>query len=322
MSIKMKLSPNTPIQTNPVSGTVSIDWNLSDTFYTTISTNCSISFINPNLGKEIILSITNSSSNTINLTWPPGIIGAENSIPTGVTKTIKISYATSTGMGIYGTIIATTESSNILHPELLPKTFTSNGTFTIPSTVTTFYITCYPACGGGGGGGGTTYGVVGGGGGGGGYGANIIRQAVSTSPNTVYNIIIGQGGAGASGSTVSAGSGSSGGTTTITQGATIIMSAPGGTGGGGGAGGDYYYMNGGTPPGGYGGTIGGSSGGVGINTNASSGTRINGGAGGVNPLDSSIVGGRGGDTTISQSTGISGKAGSSGSNAKVIIEFS
>ena len=119
--------------------------------------------------------------------------------------------------------------------------FTANGTFTVPSAVTTLWISgC--AGGGGGGGGGGNVGSTGnagsGGGGGGGGGQPVIKTPVSVSPGDSISITIGAGGAGgAAGDTAgtSGSSGGNGGNSVITNSttSTTLLTLTGGGGGGG-----------------------------------------------------------------------------------------
>ena len=122
--------------------------------------------------------------------------------------------------------------------------FTANGTFTVPSAVTTLWISgC--AGGGGGGGGGGNVGSTGnagsGGGAGGGGGQPVIKTPVSVSPGDSISITIGAGGAGgAAGDSAgtSGSSGGNGGNSVITNSttSTTLLTLTGGGGGGGGAG--------------------------------------------------------------------------------------
>jgi hypothetical protein len=84
-------------------------------------------------------------------------------------------------------------SSSIGVSQMNIQVFTSNGTFTVPSSVTQIII---EAWGAGGGGGGScspnAAGAVGGGGGGGAY----IKKSISVIPGQTYTITIGQGGIG------------------------------------------------------------------------------------------------------------------------------
>jgi hypothetical protein len=320
MSIKINLSAYPSITLPTGYSDYTINWTQADIFSINATSNLNLYFSNDTSGKEIILSITNTSSNTITLNWPIKVVGAENTISTQTTKSFKLSKFDNSG-----TIIVTTELSTVLRPELLSKTFTTSGTFTIPQNVTTFYITCYGACGGGGGSGAVnSYGMVGGGGGGGGYGQNVVRTLINTTPGLVYNVNIGSGGGGGgagTGNGGNGGNGQAGGTTTITNNSTTIVTVLGGSGGGGGTGGfgDAYTVI----PGGSGGSLGGTAGHNGFPTNASGYIDYTsyGGAGGVNPLDSSIKGGDGGYVTAHNGQ-TPGHAGNSGSSAKVIIEFS
>lgn len=125
------------------------------------------------------------------------------------------------------------------------KTFTANGTFTVPSGITKVYVRMVG--GGGGGGGGDTV-IKGGGGGAGGYGEMMVDVSATTS----VGITIGGGGAGAS-----VGTGATGGTTYFST----FFNCTGGTGGAenigsGGVGGtcnsDFLNIPGGKGLGGFG----------------------------------------------------------------------
>ena len=71
--------------------------------------------------------------------------------------------------------------------------FTVSGTFTVPSGVTTVFIT---GCGAGGGGGGGSYNA---GGAGGGVGQQVIKYPLTVNAGQAYAVTIGQGGAGHAG---------------------------------------------------------------------------------------------------------------------------
>ncbi|SFN29909.1 Phage tail fibre repeat-containing protein [Izhakiella capsodis] len=129
--------------------------------------------------------------------------------------------------------------------------FTASGSFTVPTGVTTIYLSgC--AAGGGGASGATNSGgksslVGGGGGGGGGAGQSIIKQAFTVTPGQVLTISIGAAGNGAQASTAGGGyNGNNGGNTSVTGLVTLLGGSGGGAGGvvdndyvgGGGAGGD------------------------------------------------------------------------------------
>jgi hypothetical protein len=164
------------------------------------------------------------------------------------------------------------------------QTFTSNGTFTIPTGITAVKIT---VVGGGGGGAGASRislgcctNVNGGGGGGGGGGSAISFLTGLTPGNTLSVTIGGAGSAGSSGP----GNGGSGGNSTVASGTQSIttITANGGSGG--------STPAGGSAGSGAGGAGGGSSSGT-INMTGQggiTGTNASGGAGG-----SSIFGGGG-----------------------------
>lgn len=158
--------------------------------------------------------------------------------------------------------------------------FTSSGTFNVPSTVSSVWVTMV----GGGGGGAALDGAANGGGGG---GSGEYRESVPVfcTPSGTLTVTIGAAGAGTTGP----GSGTAGGTTSVSNG-TLTYSAAGGGGANGttrvgGVGGGINGAAGGGGTGGAGslGTVesadgfGGASGGGGGNTTATAG-----GAGGAN----------------------------------------
>lgn len=124
--------------------------------------------------------------------------------------------------------------------------FTSSGTFTVPSGVTTIYVS---GCGGGGGG---TSGLGGGGG-----AACAVANSYSVSPGTTYTVTIGSGGSGAA-----SGASGAGGATSL--GALLTLAGGGGSnttvGASGGAGGMNGTVNTSSMPGMGGGTIFGTGG--------------------------------------------------------------
>ncbi len=213
--------------------------------------------------------------------------------------------------------------------------FTSSGTFNVPSTVSSVWVTMI----GGGGGGSALAGAANGGGGG---GSGEYRESVPvfcTASGTI-TVTIGAAGAGTTG----AGNGTAGGTTSVNNG-TLTYSAAGGGGGNGTtrAGGVGGGINGGASGGGSGGAgilgtvesadgFGGASGGGGGNTTATAGgagganvgfptpvsggavvsTQAGGGAGGSSPFG---LGGAGGDGGSSGSSPISTAYGAGGGGA-------
>ncbi|HWR93625.1 MAG TPA: GEVED domain-containing protein [Flavobacterium sp.] len=170
------------------------------------------------------------------------------------------------------------------------STFTSTGTWKCPQGVTTIQVEAYGGGGGGGYGGGTNkYG-----GGGGGGGAYIKNNSVTVTPNTTYNIIIGNGGIGGSTSTGVNANGTDGTLTSATFGTTTIIANPGIGGKG--------YNNG--FAGGIGGVGGTSNGGNGA---SGSTTYSGGGGGGAGPIGNGFsatnsIGGNG-------NGGVAGKGG-------------
>lgn len=115
------------------------------------------------------------------------------------------------------------------------QTFTSNGTFTVPTDVTEVFVTI---CGGGGGGGGSAGGGVGtfAGGGGGGSGAQVLIDVpVTVTPGGTCAVTVGPGGAGGTGGSSGGGTGHVGtdGTGSVFVGPSKTIRAAGGAGGGG-----------------------------------------------------------------------------------------
>jgi hypothetical protein len=241
MPFKLSLLPNPSKDFTTI-----IDWSDSNTHYTSSALlNLTITFNNAVDGARITAKIANIGTSTMSITWPLGVFGADTSIAAGTTKIItltKIKNAT------YATLENTCNTS---------KTFTTSGTFTVPTGVTKAIIYITPSTGGGASATNpTTYPNVGISGGGGGYAANTTQQ-ISVTPGLTYAVNVG-----AAGTAGSSSNGGNGGTTTITQGASTLVSVAGGQGG---------LMNG------QAGLLGGS----GIN-------------GGVNPFRTSSIGGTGG----------------------------
>lgn len=120
--------------------------------------------------------------------------------------------------------------------------FDASGTFTVPSWVSTVYVS---GCGGGGGGG--AYASAGSGAGGGGGGASCLKRAVTVTSGAAITVTIGTGGAG--GAVINT-AGTAGGSTSF--GALLTLGGGGGgiPAGGGGAGGAASGGSGGPAPGG------------------------------------------------------------------------
>ena len=177
--------------------------------------------------------------------------------------------------------------------------FTSNGTFTVPSGVTSIAIVCIGA--GGGGGGSDQDDELGGGGGG---GALAYVNNITTTPGQSLTVTVGTGGNNGG----SKQDGSAGGNSSVVLGGTTLCSAGGGQGG-------AIVDNGGA--GGAGGTvITGTGGSGGSGGNAINGTTGNGGGGG----GAGGYSGNGGNGVANNSTatggnGAGGAAGGAGRNA-------
>jgi hypothetical protein len=143
------------------------------------------------------------------------------------------------------------QPNNPVIPGVLGQSFTSSGTFTIPTGVTALKITVVGA-GGGGGGGANGVGPSGSGGGGG----TAIKYLTGVTPGNTLSVAIGALGAGGGSFT----SGGAGGNSTVSSGTQIITSIVGNGGGGGvtgisgapGAGGSFSGQTigvvGGSPP--------------------------------------------------------------------------
>ena len=175
--------------------------------------------------------------------------------------------------------------------------FTANGTFTVPSAVTTIWVS---GCGGGGGGGGgnVLFSTTQGAGGGGGYPGSIaIKNSIAVTPGEVLTITVGAAGVGGArtSSVVNAGNGTAGGSSIVSSGTTNLITLGGGSGGSGATaysitsvfGGFGYTMGLAVPDGvgviGYGGSGGSGpfgSGGGGSSGNGASGSGSGGGGGG------------------------------------------
>ncbi len=206
------------------------------------------------------------------------------------------------------------------------QTFTSSGTFTVPTGVTSVKVTL--AGGGAGGGGGQRRaasspgcGCGGGGGGGGGGGQYLQDQVVSVTPGQNITVTVGSGGAGGTGGgsadqiapSGSAGESSSFGSLVTAAGGSGgngANSTTGGAGGGAGGAGGTAGSSGGSGPGGSGGAGGNSQGtggaGVGGDTLGNAGGNYGGGG----------SGGGGG------STGNNGQAGGNGAPGYLLVEWS
>jgi hypothetical protein len=210
--------------------------------------------------------------------------------------------------------------------------FTANGTFTVPSAVTTIWVSGWGGGGGGGGGNALSTSAQGGGGGGAYPGEIAIKNPIAVTPGEVLTITVGAGGAGGAGtsSLANAGNGTAGGSSIVSSGNTNLLALAGGSGGSGATaysttsvfGGSGYTMglavfsiaNSTTSPDG-GGVVGfGGAGGGGAFGSGGSGN--SGGGNGGNGTGNGTGGGGGGG--ISNSGSGNGGAGSPG---LIIIEW-
>ncbi len=183
--------------------------------------------------------------------------------------------------------------------------FTANGTFSVPSYVSTIWVSGCAGGGGGAGGGGTvgsTGYVGGGGGGGGGAGESLLRSAYTVAAGDSLSITIGAAGAGGAGgaNTGTAGTaGTAGGNTVLTNTTTSTTLFTLSGGGGGNGGGGQASTSAGLTKGGAGGgsNVGYPQGGIGSDGNYEG----NGGDGGAN-----LFGGGGGRGRAATGTGVNG----------------
>lgn len=175
--------------------------------------------------------------------------------------------------------------------------FSTNGTFTVPSGISTIYIT--GGGGGGGGGAGAASSTGANSGGGGGAGAAINKSAFSVTPGATITITIGSAG---SAGTFSGGGGGVGGTGTSTIVGTLVTILAG--------------QGGGSPGGGLAGGSGGTAGSSGssLNTNPTPAAfGLAGGTGGGNIVGG--VGGSGGGNSSSPTSGLYGGGGGGGNSS-------
>ena len=210
--------------------------------------------------------------------------------------------------------------------------FTSNGTFTVPSGITTIYVSGWAGGGGGGAGGGGDSSFYGGGGGGGSAGQSIFRAPYSVTPGASINITIGSAGLGGTGGTSTGPNGTNGGDTIIGSLVTLTKGS-GGNGGGNVSSGNPAGGTGGTgyPNGSYGSdgnkTVACGNGGPGASCPFGGGGgsgRAEAGAGsnksGANAFGYG-AGGGGGGGLYSGSTSTNGGNGGKGAPGLVIIEY-
>ena len=227
------------------------------------------------------------------------------------------------GQAVVAPATASNESVNLgqLFIGNRKSVFTANGTFTVPSAVTTIWVS---GCGGGGGGGGgnvlstTAQGA----GGGGGYPGEIaIKNPIAVTPGEVLTITVGAAGAGGAGtsSLANAGNGTAGGSSIVSSGNTNLLTLAGGSGGSGATAYSSTSVFGGT---GY--TMGLAVFSITGSTTAPDGGGVigYGGAGGSGPFGTGGgSGGSGGGNGSGGGGGGSGSGGRSGSPGLIIIEW-
>jgi hypothetical protein len=246
----------------------------------------------------------------------------------GAPATIGTAYITARTANSSFTIQSTsnTDVSNvawwIVEPDI---TFTANGTFVVPSGVTTIYIDGVGGAGGGGGGGGDNLAGnnSGAGGGGGGAGEYIPSSGFTVVPGETLTITVGTGGAGGAFGTSVGGLSTDGGNGSVTtiSGSTsgVIFTANGGTKGLRGHNTTADAVNQAAGTGGAGGTgsttTGHTNGNAGATGTAGANTNTNkaGGAGGIGPTGGNLnTGGTGGTGNGGGANGTAGTAGTSG----------
>ena len=201
----------------------------------------------------------------------------------GTARTISLSGAVTGSASVNGSAnvnIVTTLATPSAPPKGI-QTFVSNGTFTIPTDVTSIKVT---VVGGGGGTGRSTVSGTGGIGGGGGAGT-VIKYLTGLTPGLTLSVTVGSGGAAAA---TDGGSGGQGGSSTVSSGSQSIPASITAIGGGGSAFTNGAVSSGGSGGGGVGGdfTIVGGRGGPAIRQE-----------GGV------FIGGNGGSSFMGMSTG-------------------
>lgn len=227
---------------------------------------------------------------------------------------------------------------------LIPKTrsgfnakgiqrFTSSGSFTVPTGVTTIRVSAVAGGGGGGGSGGANCSGGGwaatGGGGGGGAGQYVVNQDYAVTPGQVLTVTIGGAGSGGTAGAVAgnAGNGTAGGTTSLI-GTGVSLSLTGGSGGGGSNGVTGVAI---TSPGGAGSGNGGQPGGFALAVGSYGYNHVGlGGAGGNNPFGTGGpsgnpgygygAGGGGVQGVLTATTSV-GFAGAAGTAGLMIIEW-
>lgn len=80
------MNPSVGVEpTQFLSGT-SINWASGNTFSTSISSNTNFSFMNQQNGQVIVVRVINTSSSTLTLGWPGGLIGADTVLRPNKTK--------------------------------------------------------------------------------------------------------------------------------------------------------------------------------------------------------------------------------------------
>ena len=176
-------------------------------------------------------------------------------------------------------------------------TYTSSGTWTCPTGVTSITVECWGAGGGGGASNNAAAKRAGGGGGGGAYAKTL---SISVTPGNTYTITVGPGGSGGI-----SGAGTVGGNSTATFGASTVTAA-GGSGGG-------YGGNGAV---GAGGTTAASTGTTKYaGGNGAAGVNATGGGGGGGGAGTGGAGGNASGTTAGTGTATGGGNGGNGSSS-------
>jgi len=206
---------------------------------------------NPCQGTSQIYSVTSAGATSFAWTFPPGWVITAGAGTSSVTVTVGVGAGTISVIPSNACASAAAQNLAVTICTMpVAATFTADGTWTVPSCVTSVTVEVWGAGGGGGGvasrvnSGSTGSEACSAGGGGGGGGYAIRNYAVN--PGEVYSIKVGLGGNGGIGNSASsaAGDGQAGGYSSFSGPATVGPGAL--TGLGGGAGGGAMTLNGGT----------------------------------------------------------------------------
>jgi len=298
-------------KTGTAAGTTQVNMTLSATYYDSTDTALSTAIVGTALDTGTWTSLSGFTTS-----GGSAISASAHYVDLQFLVTATANITGSVNFGIKSCLLATKVAA--LSAFQVVDVYTSSGTWTVPSGVTSVSVVAM-GCGGGGGSGGA-YREAGAatvnGGGGGGAGGFVIAQGVSVAGSTSITIGVGTGGLGGgrvdAGGTGSAGSAGADGSSSTFGSLVVATGGSGGTGGG-------IVTPAGVAPGGIGGaggiptyaTLGASAytGGTGGNGNRYTTVAVAGGAGATGftqiPLYGAITltsGAAGGTATITQGT--------------------